>query len=131
MQDKTAYTRPSLFGFFVKNPSKELGNTIDFFNSSITHSQTKFTQHRIREIHFIVFETNTAVRVRISDQQYITGWSKLAKDIFSEASRIIGDEVVLELNNEISDKIKELFKKQEKSNSSTVCSFKVLMSLSI
>ena len=127
MQDKKTYPRPSLFGFFVKNPPKELGNPINFLNSSITHSQKKLTQHRVKEIHFIEFETTTAVRIRISDQQYINGWSKLAKDIFSEASRLIGDEAVLELNDEISDRIKKIFKEQERSKSSTISSFKVII----
>lgn len=128
MQDKKSYPRPCLYGFFVQNPPKEMGtDPISFFNASITHSQNKLIQHRVKEIHFIEFEKTTAVRIRINDQQYTAGWSKLARDIFAEASRILGGEAVLELNDEISDKIKKMFKEKERSDTSSIHQFKVLM----
>jgi hypothetical protein len=112
--EKRAYTRPSIVGFRVKNPPRQFGNPIPFFNTAITHTQHLWMNYKVRDIHLFELETTTAFRIRISDQQYLTGWTKVLKDIFAEASRIMGEDVVLELSDEMSEKVKQMFRAMER-----------------
>jgi hypothetical protein len=112
--EKRAYTRPRIMGFYIKNPPKSVGDPVAFINSSIMRTQHIQSQHRVKEINFIVFETTTAVRMRIEEQQYMSGWTKIIKDIFAESIRISGDEAALELNYEVSEVVKQIFRNTER-----------------
>lgn len=85
--------------------------------------------HKVKEIQFIVLETTTAVMIRSSDQKYLNGWKRLAKDIFSEASRMLGEDAVLELSDESSESIKKIFKDQRKINATLIHQFSVIIVL--
>ena len=77
-------------------------------------------KHKIKEIHFIELETTTAVLIRAGDQKYLKGWKQLTQDIFFEASRMLGEDAVIELSDETSDIVKKMFrdyKKEKKSES--------------
>lgn len=114
MKERRLYSRPSIVGFRVKNPPKHLGNAGSFFNTTIAHTYHIWRSYKIKDIHLITFENTTAFRMRTSDQQYLTGWMKIVKDIFTEANRITGEDLVLEISDEKSEKIKKVFKEMEK-----------------
>jgi hypothetical protein len=112
--DKRAYSRPSVVGFFIKNPPIEMGNPISFINTSITRTKHYLSIYRVREVHFIVFETTTAMRIRITEQQYISGWSRMIQDILAEAIQLLGEDTVLDLSDATSENVKRMFKDMER-----------------
>ena len=82
-------------------------------------------QYKIETIHFLPQETTTAVKIRSTNQFYISKWNALTAEIFREASRTLGEEIVCELSEEISGKTKILFKEQERRDISLIRPFQV------
>jgi hypothetical protein len=117
--------RPTIFGFYVKNLSDGVTEPIAFLNLSLTQRDDVMTKHKIKEVHFINLGGTTAVRIRTEKQQYIKTWREIAKDLFAEASKTLGEDAVMELEEEISDKIKVLFREKERRSASSVQAFKV------
>jgi hypothetical protein len=128
-QVKRSYPRPNQFALLTKNPPREVSEPIAFVNSTLTQTEHLMAAHKVKEIQFIVLETTTAVMIRSSDQKYLNGWKRLAKDIFSEASRMLGEDAVLELSDESSESIKKIFKDQRKINATLIHQFSVIIVL--
>lgn len=112
--DKKAYTRPKIMGFYIKNPPQSLGDPIKLINESIIQTKPIQLQHQVKDIHYIVFESHTAVRIRIQEQQYMSGWKKIIGDIFSEFMQSVGSDYVLELHYHVSEEVKQIFRDMER-----------------
>jgi hypothetical protein len=125
-QDKRSYPRPNQFGLLIKNPPKEVADPIFFLNSAITQTEHLMSRHKIKEVSFIVLEATTAVMIRTSDQKYLNGWKRLARDVFSDASKTLGEDVIVEMSDESSEKIKKIFREQKRINSSLIHPFEVI-----
>lgn len=117
--------RPTIFGFYVRNLSDGVTEPMAFLNLSLTQRDDVMTKHKIKEVHFINLGETTAVRIRTEKQQYIKMWKEITNELFSEASKTLGEDAVMELEVEISDKIKALFREKERRSASSVQAFKV------
>jgi hypothetical protein len=129
---KTSPPRHSIFCFFVQNPAREvdaLNDPVSFLNLSLSQNEHLMAQYKVEEIHFLPLETTTAVQIRTAKQFYIRKWKALSNEIFAEASRVLGEDIVCELSEEISGKIKTMFKEQERRDAALVRPFKVIFNI--
>lgn len=116
--------RPTILGFYVENPLGS-ANPIAFLNLSLTQSGDVMTKHHIKEVHYTTVGGKTAVRIRTEKQHYVKAWRAIIKELFSEASKTLGGDAMLDFDEESSDKIKALFRERERKSPASVIAFKV------
>ena len=113
-KEKRTHTRLSVLGFFVRNPPRQFGNAISFFNTSITHTQYTWAHYNVKDIQLVTFEATTAFRIRLEGQQYFSGWTVILKHMFSHAASLIGEDLFPDLCETTSERVKKMFKNMEK-----------------